>query len=98
MSVSVSGFRLQAEICLQHYLDQESLQEECDEGGQPRRESIAKADMLSASGRKLGFDAKQMIHPAQVPVIQAAFSPSKAGELLFRFKASLLHTYFVRSD
>lgn len=54
--------------------------------------------MLSASGRKLGFDAKQMIHPAQIPVIQAAFSPSKAGELLFRFKASLLHTYFVRSD
>jgi len=28
-------------------------------------------------GRKLGFDAKQIIHPAQISTIQQAFSPSE---------------------
>lgn len=31
-------------------------------------------------GRKLGFDAKQIIHPAQISTIQSAFSPSSQGE------------------
>lgn len=53
----------------QHYLDQASLQDECEEG------------------RKLGFDAKQMIHPAQIPVVQAAFSPSAEGERKLRLQS-----------
>ncbi|KAK9900824.1 citrate lyase beta subunit [Cystobasidium minutum MCA 4210] len=61
-------------VCI-HYLDQDSLAEECEEG------------------RKLGFDAKQMIHPAQIDVVQAAFSPSqqaieKAQTVLAQYKAA----------
>ena len=28
----------------------------------------------------MGFDAKQIIHPAQIAIVQKAFSPSDKGE------------------
>lgn len=33
----------------------------------------------ASEGRRLGFDGKQAIHPAQVDTIQRAFSPSDSG-------------------
>lgn len=73
----------------QHYQDMEVLQEECEEGkkanylrlpfgGRSSRSCELTLADLREKGRRLGFDAKQIIHPAQISTINKAFSPSES--------------------